>query len=149
MRNSRHRITIVGLVVTLTFTAAESATADQPKLGVFGQIVSIPQEFRYGQINNGYRISSVARRSHAARMGLERGDIIVLVENMWFQDKTGFRAALCQAKPTTQIGIINVRTGRFKWCRCELNHNRAAHRNDPIPDSLGFANFQSIPPMPL
>ncbi|MCA9120052.1 MAG: hypothetical protein H6822_29850 [Planctomycetaceae bacterium] len=149
MTRTIRQLTICGICMLTLIVSANTAEAGQPKLGIWGDIVTIPREFRYGHINNGYRISSVARWSHAAAMRLERGDIIVLVNNMWFQNKAGFRAALCRTSDQANIGIINVRDGRFKWCPCDINHDPRPHQFDAIPDSLGFAEFNEIPAMPI
>jgi S1-C subfamily serine protease len=116
-----------------------SARADQPKLGIEGEMVPVPGQFQFG-IGAGYRIDRVYWGSHAARMGLERGDIIVLIDNMWFQDCEAFRAALRQTGTTVRLAVINVRTGRLTWLHYRLNHDPRPHYGEAIPDSLGFVN---------
>jgi len=128
-----------GLVAAIVLMSSPSCLADQPKLGFSGTLVPLPQghgEFR------GYRVDAVGRRSLAAEMGLERGDIVVYIgETMAFTTHEAYLYALRQQGKTLRIGVINVRNGRLVWCTCRLNHNPLPHAGETPPHGLIMVDF--------
>jgi len=91
----------------------------------------------------GYRVNSVRWGTPAARMGLERGDIVVFIgPTMGFTTYEAYMYALRQQGATATIGIINVRTGRLVWDRCRLNHDPRPHEMEPMPRGLIMVDFR-------
>ena len=107
----------------------------QPKLGFDGTLVRVP-----GYFGKGMRINRVDRGSLAAKMGLERGDVIVAIEDIGFRCWDGYYQALRCGSQSPRIGIINVRTGKFMWCRCRLPHNEPTERWPDEPHSFYIAS---------
>jgi hypothetical protein len=113
--------------------------ADQPKLGYGGTLIPLKGEF---EAFRGYRVDSVRRGTPAARMGLERGDIVVFIgRNMAFTTHEAYLYALRQQGNTATIGIINVRNGRLVWANCRLNHDPQPHRAETPPNGLVMVDF--------
>lgn len=133
----------------LTFCSVQQAAAGQPRLGFDGTLVNLPRAFRQdapkanGRTVRGVRINWVKRGSPAARMGLERGDIIVTIDNVAFSTWDGYYAALRMASQQPRIVLINVRNGRPTSKGCRLPHS-VDNRWQPFgnnwhPDTAGWA----------
>ena len=109
--------------------------ATQPKLGFAGTLVRVS-----GYHGRGMRINRVDRGSPASKMGFERGDIIVAIENIGFRCWDGYYQALRCASQSPRIGIIDVRTGKFIWRRCRhLPHAKLAREWPDEPHSFYIA----------
>ena len=101
------------------------AHARQPRLGFEGTLVRLPGHTdhvgRWVSANDvnglrGYRVDRVLRGSAAARMGLERGDIVVYIGvNMAFTNHEGYRWAMDRLGDRAMIGVIDIRTNRLVW----------------------------------
>ncbi len=105
----------------------------QPKLGFSGTLVKLPQDMGVGM-----RINRVDRRSPASKMGLERGDIIVAIDNTGFTTWKGYYHALRRASQKPSIVLINVRTGRLIRRSCHIPHQQDWSEPQP-PDSTYLA----------
>lgn len=120
--------TAVIAVAWLSLTAMSMAYADdrprQPHLGFDGDLVKLPKKFDEMFDGNliGMKVNSVNRGSPAARMGLERGDIIINIDNWSFKSYDGYKAALRQASEKPSIVLINVRTNKLTRRSCNLPH---------------------------
>ena len=125
------------LITLLALTAVTSTTwADRPIIGFEETLVDLPAGYGGGK---GYRVDRVNRGTRAARLGLERGDIIVFIDKMGFQNEEAFNWIMGQVGETAQIGIINVRDGKLKWLKCHFGHT--PHRGEAAPDGVAFVNF--------
>ncbi len=131
------RSRVVYLLLLLLLAPVADGQACQPRLGFEGTIVrvtgcrdrhcggtcmlcdhaSIKGDLR------GYRVDRVLWRSAAARIGLERGDVIVFINNKVFSDHTGYQWAMRQVGDRAKIGVLCVRRNRLVWV-C----NRFGHR---------------------
>lgn len=116
----------------LTIGTAREAAAGQPYLGFDGTLVQLPKRFDFGNGIKGIRVNSVNRRSPATQMGLERGDIIVLVDNQIFENMDAYRYALRQTGKTARIGLINCRNGQLIYRKCRLNHTPHYGERPPL-----------------
>lgn len=127
------------LAAALVLLGGTPCRADQPMLGFRGTLVSLPRGYPGVR---GLRVDAVLRGSHAAAMGLERGDIVVYIgRSMAFTTQEAYRYALRQQGRTTSIGVINVRNGRLVWLTCRLNHNPAPHYDETPPPGVVMVDF--------
>lgn len=124
---------IAACLLTLT---GQNGVASQPYLGFDGTLVQLPQGFGFGNGIKGMRVNWVNRRSPASQMGLERGDVIVTIDNIAFKSHAGYLAALRMSSQKPSLIIINVRNGRLTRVNCSLPHTRD-HREHP--DTMGLA----------
>jgi S1-C subfamily serine protease len=132
------RAVLVGSIAILLLASAVSR-ADQPKLGFGGTLVEVKGEFEGFR---GYRVDSVRRGTPAARMGFERGDIVVFIStSMAFTTHEAYLYALRQQGRTAKIGLINVRDGKLVWTTCRLDHDPEPHQTEETPDGVIMVDF--------
>lgn len=86
-----------------------------PRLGIMGHI-----EYGYGMV-----VDSVNYGTVANRMGLERGDVIVRINNRQINSDSSYQQALFQAHQTqggfVDLVVIDVRTGMTRHRAGNLN----------------------------
>jgi len=112
--------------------------ADQPKLGFSGTLVKVPGQ----EPLKGYRVDSVTRDSLAAKMGLKRGDVVLVIgETLGFTTHEAYQYALRQQGKTTKIGVIRSRDGKLTWLTCPLGHNPDPHAEESPPEGLIAVDF--------
>jgi S1-C subfamily serine protease len=120
-------ISLASLAVLFLVTArsAKAQPLDPPRLGFRGTLVAVdpreipaPDEFA----NQGMRVDSVTRGTPAARLGLERGDVIISVDSMRFTTQAGYLHALRCAGQQPSLIIRNVRTGELIRRSVSLPH---------------------------
>ena len=129
---------LAGLLLALS---ASVSRADQPKLGFSGTLVKLRGDYEHLR---GFRVDSVTRGSHADKMGLERGDIVIFVgKTMAFTTQEAYLYALRMQPATTEIGLINVRNGKLVWCECRLNHDPGPHESEDTPPGVVMVDFSS------
>lgn len=109
---------IVSAVVFGMFVAVATAGAvETPRLGFRGTVVDLGRAAVVpapdGVPNRGLRVDAVQANTPAARMGLERGDIIVAIDIMRFTTLEGYFQALRCSGQRPSIVLINVRNGRL------------------------------------
>ncbi len=110
--------------------------AAQPLLGFSGKLVSLPRSFPSRNGIRGMRVCAVNRGSYAARMGLERGDVIVTLDHTAFTSRAGYNAALRMCSQRPSLLVINVRTGRLTRVSGNFPHTRDTRKH---PDTMGLA----------
>lgn len=122
-------IVVLGIVL---FSAGQ-ANADQPYLGFDGTLVDLPRGSGIPpQIKvKGMRVDRVKRRTPAARMGLERGDIIVTIDNYGFTSFDGYLAAIRRSWQRPSILIINVRNGKLQLTPTGMSCDHTANDVNP------------------
>ena len=77
----------------------------RPRLGVSGQMT-----------NRGYRISYVKPYSTAARMGLEKGDVIVRVNDVFLRSSAELVTALDEAANSSYYrGKVSLKVENIRW----------------------------------
>lgn len=120
--------------------------ADQPKLGFSGTLVKVPGH----EPLMGYRVDTVTRDSLAAKMGLKRGDVVMVIgETLGFTTHEAYQYALRQQGKTTKLGIIRSRDGKLAWLDCPLGHNPEPHADETPPEGLIAVDFaQNMPDKP-
>jgi S1-C subfamily serine protease len=112
--------------------------ADQPRLGFSGTLVRVPGQDPL----RGYRVDSVTRDSLAAKMGLRRGDLVMIIgETFGFTTHEAYLYALRQQGQNTKLGIIRGRDGRLTWIDCPLGHDPEPHADEEPPDGLIAVDF--------
>ncbi len=90
----------------------------------------------------GYRVDSVTRDSLAAKLGLKRGDVVMIVgETFGFTTHEAYQYALRQQGKTTKLGVIRGRDGKLTWLDCPLGHNPDPHADETTPDGLIGVDF--------
>jgi len=116
-------VVAVGAFFT-TFAAAHAA--DTPRLGFRGTIVDLGPNAAVpapdGVPNRGIRVDSVQANTPAARMGFERGDVIVAIDVMRFTTLEGYFQALRCSEQRPSIVLINVRNGKLVRKSASLPH---------------------------
>ncbi len=116
---------VMGGIVTSSLRA-EAPPQGQPKLGFTGTIVDMPKDFEIpapeGLPNRGIRVDRVNASGPAAKMGLERGDIIVAIDIWRFTTLEGYLQALRCAEQRPSIYIRNVRNGKLIRRTIDLPH---------------------------
>jgi S1-C subfamily serine protease len=122
-------IVLAGLLTTEPAMASYAAAPRQPLLGFSGHLVRIDRHLGGGR-HYGMHVDSVQRGSPAARMGLERGDIVVTIDNVAFRSHEGYLRALRLAGQRPSLVIIDVRTGRMIRRSCQLPHRQET--DDPV-----------------
>lgn len=109
----------------LTFATTIQA-AETPKLGFQGTIVTLGPQAAVpapdGVPNRGLRIDSVKAGTPAARMGFERGDILIAIDTMRFTSLEGYYQALRCSGQRPSIILINVRNGQLVRKSTSLPH---------------------------
>lgn len=120
----------------LTLFSVQRAVASQPYLGFDGTLVDVPARFGFDGRIKGMRVNWVKRGAPAARMGLERGDIILTIDNIAFRSHAGYLAALRMSSQRPGLMIINVRNGRLTRVNCSLPHTRDTREHR---DTMGLA----------
>ena len=137
------KCTIAGaMAAVLVLSLNTPAHGDQPRLGFKGTMVELSGEY---EPLWGVRVDSVQRRTPAARMGLERGDIIVFIGGtMAFTNLEAYLYALRQQGQETSIGTIDVRTGRLVLAKCYLGHDPEPHASEPAPDGVIMVDFARV-----
>jgi S1-C subfamily serine protease len=111
----------------LVFVGASNATAvETPRLGFQGTVVDLKPDVGVpapdGVPNRGIRVDSVRPNTPAARMGLERGDIVIAIDVMRFTTLEGYYQALRCSGQRPSIVLINVRNGRLTRKSISLPH---------------------------
>lgn len=124
------RRTIVVLIAAFLGFAATAAKSEapppiQPKLGMQGELARIddsvvPSHPDYP--NRGMKVLEVTPGLPAARLGLERGDIVVSIDSMRFTDMQGYLQALRCAGQKPSLIIVNVRNGQLVRRSVHLPH---------------------------
>ena len=117
---------LVVVVVVVACCFVNNTSADQPRLGFSGDLVGLAGQYEIHLPNGmkGVKIRSVNRVGPARRMGLERGDIILTIDNVAFSSWEGYFAALRMASQRPNVVLINVRNGRPTRRNCSLPHVR-------------------------
>lgn len=125
-------IALLALATGIWGTAG-AARADQPKLGFSGTLVKVPGH----EPLMGYRVDTVARDSVAAKTGLKRGDVVMIIgETYGFTTHEAYQYALRQQGKKTKLGVIRSRDGKLTWLDGPLGHNPAPHADETPPDGL-------------
>lgn len=122
--------TCYGLMAAAIVMSAMSTemlqAADAPRLGFQGTVVDLgrnaPVPSPDGVPNRGIRVDTVQANSPAARMGFERGDVIVAVDVMRFTTLAGYFQALRCSGQRPSIVLINVRNGQLVRKSTSLPH---------------------------
>jgi hypothetical protein len=125
-------------MVAVLLACSSLAWADQPRLGFSGTLVKVPDQDPL----KGYRVDTVERDSLAAKMGLKRGDIVMVIgESFGFAKHEAYQYALRQQGKTTKIGVIRSRDGKLTWLNCPLGHNPQPHLEETPPDGVIAVDF--------
>ena len=94
------------------------APTRRPRLGVSGRMT-----------NRGYRISYVKPYSVAARMGLEKGDVIVRVNDVFLRSSSELVATLDEAANSHYYrGEVSLKVDNIRWHQ-HLSHQRYVNVN--------------------
>ncbi len=136
MTSHRLVLSVVAVVCLLAPCTLRQARADQPLLGFNGTLVQLPERFGFGHRVKGMKVQSVSRNSPAARMGLERGDIVVTIDSVAFKSHSGYRAALRMSSQRPSLIVVNVRNGQLTRLSGDLPHERETGEH---PDTMGLA----------
>lgn len=124
LRRSTTYFTVI--CCAMTATAAAVQAADTPRLGFRGTVVDLGPRAVVpapdGVPNRGIRIDSVQMNTPAARMGFERGDIIVAIDVMRFTTLAGYFQAVRCSEQRPSIVLINVRNGKLVRKSVSLPH---------------------------
>jgi hypothetical protein len=100
--------------------------AQQPKLGFTGTLVDLDPRIGLPTLeelaSRGMRVDQVTAGTPAARMGLERGDILISIDSMRFTSQEGYLHALRCAGQRPSLIIYDTRTKRFIRRSVELPH---------------------------
>lgn len=109
----------------------------QPYLGFSGHLVRVGDAL---PVENacGMKVDSVRRGTPAWRMGLERGDVVLIIDCVAFRSRAGYLQALRLASQKPSILVLNVRTGRPVRCSCRLAHVQEQGKPDE-PDAYYLA----------
>jgi S1-C subfamily serine protease len=106
--------------------AATTQAAETPRLGFQGTIVTLGSRAVVpapeGVPNRGIRVDSVKIGTPAARMGLEKGDILISIDSMRFTSLAGYFQALHCSGPRPSLLLINVRNGQLTRKSTSLPH---------------------------
>lgn len=125
-------IALLALAAGILGTAG-AAWADQPKLGFSGTLVKVPGH----EPLMGCRVDTVTRDSVAAKTGLKRGDVVMIIgATSGFTTHEAYQYALRQQGKKTKLGVIRSRDGKLTWLDCPLGHNPASHADETPPDGL-------------
>ena len=104
--------------------AAEAELPKQPAMGFEGHLVDIstylPGTEEYANV--GMQVDDVKRGSPAWKMGLERGDILVSIDNWRFGTMKGYLQALRAAGQRPSMILIDGRTKKMVRRPCNLPH---------------------------
>lgn len=106
---------------------AEGDGAPAPPLGINGTLVDLPDRVVPAPSelpNRGIRVNRVYAETPAARLGLERGDVVVAVDTMRFTSYAGYRHASACSGDRPSFVIVDVRTGRLIRRSVEFPHRR-------------------------
>lgn len=100
--------------------------AETPRLGFQGTIVDLGSSAVVpapdGIPNRGLRVDSVKANTPAARLGLEKGDILISVDSMRFTTLEGYFQAMRCSGARPSILLINVRNGVLTRRSTSLPH---------------------------
>jgi S1-C subfamily serine protease len=114
---TRSSTQVVATCCAFVTTVFAAQAADTPRLGFQGTIVDLGPRAVVpapdGVPNRGIRIDSVQMNTPAARMGFERGDIIVAIDVMRFTTLEGYFQAVRCSGQRPSIVLINVRNGKL------------------------------------
>lgn len=120
------RLTVCIAACGLLTLATATRAAETPKLGFQGTIVALGPRAAVpapdGVPNRGLRVDSVKAGTPAARMGLERGDILIAIDTMRFTSLEGYYQALRCSGQRPSIILINVRNGQLTRKSTALPH---------------------------
>ena len=88
----------------------------------------------------GALISGIFDDTPAAEFGLQRGDVIVAINNQEIKNTNHLRAAIAMYKPTTTVSISILRDGQTQDVSVTLGE-RSAQALRPVKDSEGHAEL--------
>jgi S1-C subfamily serine protease len=124
-RTARRLVLVIAAAIGVFHVAAVAEVwaqtgPRQPYLGFRGHIVALTDQGWEGLF--GMQVDSVSWGSPASRMGLERGDVIVNIDQVGFTSRTGYLQALRCASQRPSLIIRDVRTGHLIRRSCRLPH---------------------------
>jgi S1-C subfamily serine protease len=114
------------IACTAATVAVIGQAAETPRLGFRGTVVDLGPRAAVpapnGVPNRGLRVDSVQANTPAARMGLERGDILISIDSMRFTSLEGYFQSLRCSGLRPSIVLINVRNGQLMRKSISLPH---------------------------
>lgn len=129
---------VASLLAARSLQANSPRAPRQPHLGFSGHLVKVDDSIGGKRGLYGMEVDSVRRGSPAWEMGLERGDVIITIDNVAFRSRDGYLRALRLASRQPSFVIRNVRTGKLVRDTCELPHEQEEGDPDP-PDTYWLA----------
>ena len=133
--------TVVQVPIMQTGREEEASLSPSAFLGV--EIISVDSVIA-GQLGipsrNGVLINSVVPNSPAQKAGLERGDVIVALNNRTVRDMDRFKEIMAKLNPADRVRIVYIRNGKKELTYVELVEAPAIQKTaqSPGPSDSGW-----------